>query len=203
MAPFQRIHKFWKALASALCIATLVLTCTLAGSAQQPNPVRDMERRAQERLAAERLDRFVEDTFDFFEISGELVAFRVHPNMTDREIDLLDERAQELESQTGRLLSYVRGVAPFVRGQTEGLWIVLDPPDETSTLEERLTLILALVNRLLPKLDELVTMLQGIQGEGAPTVSVEELRLQASSPYFVVGGLEELESLTRDLRRSL
>jgi hypothetical protein len=171
-----------------------------AAGAQRPDPLEEMERRAQERRAQERLEGFVEDTYEFFELSCELVSFRVHPNMTQADLDLLAERAQEVEDQAGRLLSFVRDVAPFVRGRTEGLWVIFDPPDEDTTLQERLTLILALVNRLSPKLDQVTAQLAG---DTEPTVSVEDLLLEASAPYFVVGGLEELRSMTEQLRESL
>jgi len=182
----------------AMALTGVLATPSLAG--QRTNPVRELQQRQREQLAQDRLDRFVEDTYEFFEISGELISFRVHPDMTETELEMLDDRARELDEQAGRLLSYVRGVAPYVRGKTDDLWIVLDPPDESSTLEERLTLMLALVNRLLPKLDQVVTQLRG---ETAPTVSVEELQLEASAPYFVVGGLEELRQMTRELRAAL
>ena len=160
----------------------------------------EMRRREDLRQAQERFDRFVEDTFQFFEISGELVSFRVHPNMTEDEVRAVEERSQELDGHAGRLLDYVRSVAPYVRGETEGLWIVMEPLDSESTLMDRLTLILALVNRMGPKIDQLTRML-GEQLE--PTIPVEELQFETSAPFFIVGGLEELRTMTRDLRRAL
>ena len=162
--------------------------------------LRGMQRRAAEQQARERLEGFIEDTYEFFEISGELVSFRVHPNMTMDELETIEERSRELDDQSGRLISYVRYVAPFVRGETDGLWVVLDPLDQDSTLEERLTLILALVNRMSAKIDQFITL---ISEQLEPTIPFEELQMEASAPYFIVGGLEELRSMTRDLRRSL
>ena len=177
----------------------IVLPITLAAdaAAQIRDPVREMQRRVEEERLRQRVEAFVEDTHEFFEISGELVSFRVHPNMTASEVTTLGERSRELEEQAGRLISFVRDMAPYVRGRTEGLWVIFDPPDQDSTLEERLTLILALVNRLIPKLEQFTAL---ISREADSTVSVEELQFEVSAPYFVVGGLEELRSLTRELR---
>jgi len=159
-----------------------------------------MQRRAQEQLARERLERFIQDTYEFFEISGELVSFRVRPDMTEEELETLDQQARDLEDQAERLSSFILNVAPYVRGETEDLWIIFDPPDESSTLEERLTLILALCNRLSPKLDQIALL---VSGELDPTVSVEDLQLELSAPYFAVGGLDELRFLTQELRSAL
>jgi len=177
----------------------IVLPITLAAdaAAQIRDPVREMQRRVEEERLRQRVEAFVEDTHEFFEISGELVSFRVHPNMTASEVTTLGERSRELEEQAGRLISFVRDMAPYVRGRTEGLWVIFDPPDQDSTLEERLTLILALVNRLIPKLEQFTAL---ISREADSTVSVEDLQFEVSAPYFVVGGLEELRSLTRELR---
>ena len=168
--------------------------------AAQSRAVLEMQQRARERLAVERLERFVDNTFEFFELSGELVSFRVHPNMTESEVDLLDDRAGDFEDHVDDMLDYLRQAVPFVRGETDGLWIINDPPDESTPLEDRLTLILALTNRLSPKLEQVVTLLRG---EVDPTVTVDALEYEASAPYLVVGGLEELLSITRGLRRAL
>ena len=160
---------------------------------------REMRLRAQQQLRQDRVKQFIDDTFKFYEISGELVSFRVHPNMSQTELDVIEERSRELDDQAGRLISYVRTIAPYVRGLTDGLWVILDPPDEDTSLEDRLTLILALSNRINPKIEQLTTLLTQ---QLDPTIPVEELQLETSAPYLIVGGLEELRSMTRELRRS-
>lgn len=188
------------------CLSILTLAVLLLGSAApaveaaQSRAVLEMQQRAREQLARERLEQFVEHTFELFEISGELVSFRVHPNMTQSEVDLLDDRAGDLEDHVDDMLDYLSDAVPFVQGETDGLWIFNDPPDEATPLEDRLTLILALTNRLSPKLEQLVTLLRG---EVDTTVTVDALEYEAAAPYLVVGGLEELLSITRGLRRAL
>jgi hypothetical protein len=201
MADRRRQHPALGLLAGTAVVCA-ILAAVGAGTveARQSRAVLEMQQRAREQLARDRIERFSEDAFAFFEISGELVSFRVHPNMTASEVALLDDRAEELEDHVDGMLDYLRGAVPFVRGETEGLWIIHDPPDESTTLDERLTLILALANRLSPKLDQLVTLLRG---DVDLTVTVDSLQFEASAPYFVVGGLEEMLSLTRDLRRAL
>jgi hypothetical protein len=51
-----------------------------------------------------------------------------------------------------------------------------------------------------PKFDQMVEILSEVL---EPTVPVEELQLETSAPFLIVGGLEELRSMTRDLRRAL
>lgn len=190
--------------ANSTLLGAMVLVLGWAASSaaqiQDRDAVQAMQRRAQEQQAKERLDRFIQDTFEFFEISGELVSFRVRQDLTDQEMEAIENRCRELDEQAGRMISYVRNVAPYVRGETAGLWIVLDPLDEESTLDERLTLILALVNRISPKIDQLITVLSE---QLEPTIPVEELQLEVSAPFLIVGGLEELRSIARDLRRTL
>jgi hypothetical protein len=186
---------------SAAMLAVLLLPFAApAVEAAQSRAVLEMQQRAREQLARERVEQFVDRAFVLFEISGELVSFRVHPNMTESEVDLLDDRARDLEDHVDEMLDYLRGAVPFVRGETDGLWIFNDPPDEATPLEDRLTLILALTNRLSPKLEQLVTLLRG---EVDPTVTVDALEYEVAAPYLVVGGLEELLAITRGLRRAL
>ncbi len=186
-------------LTGALVILTVVPPVDGA-QIQNRDTLREMQLQAQREMAQDRLQGFIEDTFRFFELSGELVAFRVDPELTPDELDMIAERSRELDEQAGRLISYIRYVAPYVRGETEGLWIIFDPPDETTTLDERLTLILALVNRMSPKLDQLTMMLSE---QLRPTIPVEELQFETAAPYLLVGGLDELRSMIRELRQSL
>jgi len=179
--------------------AILVSGFAVPAEAQTRDLAREMRLRAQEQMRRDRIERFIEDTYKFYEISGELVSFRVHPNMSDTELDAIQERSRELDDQAGRLISFVRTIAPYVRGLTDGLWVILDPPDENTSLEDRLTLILALSNRMNPKIEQLTSMLTQ---QLDPTIPVEDLQLEASAPYLIVGGLEEIRSMTRDLRRA-
>lgn len=186
---------------SALSVAIAVSAAALPGAGAQildQETLGQMRQRAREAEDRERLENFVQDIHEFFEISGELVSFRVRSDLTEAELETIDRRARELDEQSGRLISYVRYVAPYVRGETDGLWVIFDPPDSTSSLEERLTLILALVNRMSPKLEQLISVLVEPPG---PTVPIESLQLEASAPYFIVGGLEELREMVRNLRR--
>jgi uncharacterized membrane-anchored protein len=179
-----------------------VVAVTFAAPArsQADDALDELQRRAQEQLARERLEIFIEDTYEFYEITGELVSFRVRPDMTEDEIEAIETRSRQLDAQAGRLIAYVRDVAPYVRGRTDGLWIVLAPPDEDSTLEERLTLILALSNRISPKLDQLIQRLSADLG----LTKVEEgWDMDVEAPFLIVGGLEELRSQARDLREAL
>ena len=179
--------------------AILISGFAIRAEAQVRDLAREMRLRGEEQRRRDRMERFIEDTYKFFEISGELVSFRVHPNMSDTELDAIEERSRELDDMAARLISFVSIIAPYVRGSTDGLWVVLDPPDENTSLEDRLTLILALSNRMNPKIEQLTTMLtQQLE----PTIPVEDLQLEASAPYLIVGGLEELRSMTRDLRRT-
>ena len=183
-------------------IVLAVLLCGFVPSSlsQSRNPVDEMRRRAEVIYFQQRVDSFVEDTFEFYEISGELISFRVHPDMTRAELDLMDEKAEDLEDKAGDLISFVRFVSPIVRGNTDGLWVILEPLDENSTMEARLTLLLSLVNGIQPKLEHFVEILTEAMD---PAVEVEDLVIEASLPFLIAGGLEELREMARDLRRTL
>ena len=186
---------------SAFAIALVVSALARPAPAAQildQETLGEMRQRAREAEDRARLENFIEDIREFFEVSGELVSFRVRSELTAAELETIDRRARELDEQSARLISYVRYVAPYVTGETDGLWIIFDPPDASSSLEDRLTLILALVNRMSPKLEQLISVLVEPPG---PTVPIESLQLEASAPYFIVGGLEELRGMVRDLRR--
>ena len=183
-------------------IVLAVLLCGFVPSSlsQRTNPVDEMRRRAEVLYFQQRVDSFVEDTFEFYEISGELISFRVHPNMTRAELDLMDEKAEDLEDKAGDLISFVRFVSPIVRGNTDGLWVILEPLDENSTMEARLTLLLSLVNGIQPKLEHFVEILTEAMD---PAVEVEDLVVEASLPFLIAGGLEELRDMARALRGTL
>ena len=172
----------------------------IGADAQARDLAGEMRLRAQLQLQEDRFNQFIDDTFKFYEISGELVSFRVHPKMSQTELDVIESRSRELDDQAGRLISFVRTVAPYVRGSTDGLWVILDPPDQDTSLEDRLTLILALSNRMGPKIEQLTTLLTE---QLDPTIPVEDLQFETAAPYLIVGGLEEIRSMTRDLRRAL
>ena len=177
----------------------LILSFGVQADAQTRNLTREMQLRAREQVRRDRIEQFIEDTYKFYEVSGELVSFRVHPNMTETELEAIKKRSRELDDQAGRLISFVRTIAPYVRGETDGLWVVLDPLDQDSSLEDRLTLILALSNRMVPKIEYLTTLLTQ---QLDPTIQVESLQLETSAPYLLVGGLEEIRSMARDLQRA-
>jgi hypothetical protein len=120
--------------------------------------------------------------------------------MTRAELDLMDEKAEDLEDKAGDLISFVRFVSPIVRGNTDGLWVILEPLDENSTMEARLTLLLSLVNGIQPKLEHFVEILTEAMD---PAIEVEDLVIEASLPFLIAGGLEELREMARDLRRTL
>jgi hypothetical protein len=183
-------------------IVLAVLLCGFVPSSlsQRPNPVDELRRRAEVIYFQQRVDSFVEDTFELYEISGELISFRVHPNMTRAELDLMDEKAEDLEDKAGDLISFVRFVSPIVRGNTDGLWVILEPLDENSTMEARLTLLLSLVNGIQPKLEHFVEILTEAMD---PAVEVEDLVVEASLPFLIAGGLEELREMAGALRRTL
>jgi hypothetical protein len=185
-----------------LLVATLavVLTAPVVVSAQSRDLLAAMRERARQEMERERYERFIEDTYQFFELSGEVVSYRVQDELTDEDRERLTRQSRELDDQAGRLISYVRDVAPYVRGETDNLWIILEPTTDQTPLEDRLTLILALVNRLQPKFDQLITLVGEVF---EPTVPVEELQLETSAPFLLVGGLEELREMTRDLREAL
>ena len=181
-------------------LAALLCGFVPSSLSQRPNPLDEMRRRAEEIYFRQRIDSFVEDTFEFYEISGELISFRVHPNMTRNELDLMDEKAEDLEDMAGDLISFVQFISPRVRGNTDDLWVILQPVDENSSMEARLTLLLSMVNGIQPKLQHFVELLTE---EIEPSVEVEDLIVEASLPYLIAGGLEELREMARALRRSL
>ena len=184
-----------------ICLLTALLCGFVPSSfSQTRDPVDEMRRRAEEVYFQQRIDSFVEGTFEFYEISGELISFRVHPNMSRNELDLMDDKAEDLEDKVGDLISFVRFVSPGVRGNTDDLWVIVEPLDENSTLEARLTLILSLVNGIQPKLQHFVELLTE---EVEPSVEIEELMVEASLPFLIAGGLEELREMARALRRAL
>ncbi len=184
-----------------ICLLAALLCGFVPSSfSQTRDPVDEMRRRAEEVYFQQRIDSFVEGTFEFYEISGELISFRVHPNMSRNELDLMDDRAEDLEDKVGDLISFVRFVSPGVRGNTDDLWVIVEPLDENSTLEARLTLILSLVNGIQPKLQHFVELLTE---EVEPSVEIEELMVEASLPFLIAGGLEELREMARALRRAL
>ncbi len=183
-----------------IVLAALLCAFVPASLSQSRNPVDEMRRRAEVVYFQQRVDTFVEDTFEFYEISGELISFRVHPNMTRAELDLMDEKAEDLEDKAGDLISFVRFVSPIVRGNTDNLWVILEPLDEDSTMETRLTLLLAMVNGIQPKIEHYVEIITEALD---PAVDVEDLVVEASLPFLIAGGLEELREMTRALRRTL
>ena len=119
-----------------ICLLAALLCGFVPSSfSQTRDPVDEMRRRAEEVYFQQRIDSFVEGTFEFYEISGELISFRVHPNMSRNELDLMDDKAEDLEDKVGDLISFVRFVSPGVRGNTDDLWVIIEPLDENSTLE--------------------------------------------------------------------
>ena len=68
-------------------LAALLFGVVPPAFSQNRDPVEEMRRRAEEIYFQQRIDSFVEETFEFYEISGELISFRVHPNMTQAELD--------------------------------------------------------------------------------------------------------------------
>ncbi len=181
-------------------LAALLCGFVPSSLSQRPNPLDELQRRAEEIYFQQRIDSFVEDTFEFYEISGELISFRVHPNMTREELNLVDEKAEDLEDMAGDLISFVQFISPRVRGNTDDLWVILEPVDENSSMEARLTLLLSMVNGIQPKLQHFVELLTE---ETEPSVEVEDLIVEASLPYLIAGGLEELREMARALRRTL
>jgi hypothetical protein len=159
----------------------------------------DIQQRAAAEYHQRRVQSFIEDTYRFYEITGEMVSFRVHPNMTAAELEQIEELSEDLDDQAGRLVSFLIYLVPRVRGRTDDLW-VLPPLAEDSSLEYRLTVMLSLVNSVEPKIQHLTELLTG---ETKLSVEVDELAVEGTLPYFIVGGLEELRSMTRELRESL
>ena len=183
-----------------IVLAALLFAFLPSSLSQSRNAVQEMRRRAEVIYFQQRVDTFIEDTFEFYEISGELISFRVHPNMTRAELDLMDEKAEELEDKAGDLISFVRFVSPIVRGNTDDLWVVLEPLDENSSVEARLTLLLAMVNGIQPKIEHYVELITEALD---PSVEAEDLVIEASLPFLIAGGLEDLREMTRALRRAL
>ena len=146
----------------------------------------------------DRLNRFVDDVHLLYEASGELVSYRVRPEMTRTELRVIADRSRDLDRQATRIISFIENVAPYVKGNTEDLWIIR-PPTESPTLEDRLTLILALVYRVEPKIDHLIALMSGVS---EPAIELEDLQVEASLPYLVVGGLQVMKNLTIELRSS-
>jgi hypothetical protein len=181
-------------------LAVLLCGFVPSSESQVRDPLDELQRRAEEIYFQQRIDSFVEDTFEFYEISGELISFRVHPNMTREELNLVDEKAEDLEDMAGDLISFVQFISPRVRGNTDDLWVILEPVDENSSMEARLTLLLSMVNGIQPKLQHFVELLTE---ETEPSVEVEDLIVEASLPYLIAGGLEELREMARALRRTL
>ena len=185
---------------TVIVLAALLFAFVPSSQSQSRNAVEEMRFRAEVIYFQQRVDTFVEDTFEFYEISGELISFRVHPNMTQAELDLMDEKAEDLEDKAGDLISFVRFVSPIVRGNTDNLWVILEPLDENSTMETRLTLLLAMVNGIQPKIEHYVALITEALD---PSVEVEDLVVEVSLPFLIAGGLEELREMTRALRRTL
>ncbi len=168
--------------------------------AQIRDPQREIQERAEALYFQQRIDRFIENAYEFYEISGELISFRVHPNMTQAELDRMDDKAEELEDKAGDLISFIRFLSPIVRGNTGGLWVVLKPLEADAPLEDRLTLLLSMVNGVEPKLQHFIELLTE---EVEPSVDVGELMTEATLPFLIAGGLEEIQGMTRDLRAAL
>ena len=183
-----------------LCLLVALMACSAGPSRAQ---TRDLAEEMRERAALlyhqQRIEAFIEDVNEFFEVSGELVSFRVHPNMTASELEMIEDQSRDLDDKAGDLITFIRYIVPATRGKTDDLW-VLQLPNEDSTLEYRLTLILALVFRIEPKLTHLI---EALTEEREPAIEVDELIVEAYLPYFIAGGLEEIRSLTRELRRFL
>ena len=169
-----------------LLAASLVLSA-LPSDAQTRGLAAEQRRRAVLLAHQARIQAFLEDANEFLEISGELVSYRVHPNLRDAERDAIEDRSSKLENKAGDLISFIRYLVPGTRGKTDDLW-VLEMPDEDSTLEYRLTLILTLVFRIEPKLQHMIEVLTQ---ETESAIAVDELIVEAYLPYFVAGGLEE------------
>ena len=184
-------------LKTILCLLVALLAFSGGPSRAQ---TRDLAREVRERAASlyrqQRINTFIEDVNAFFEVTGELVSFRVHPNMTASELEMIEDQSRDLDDKAGDLITFIRYLVPQTRGKTDDLW-VLELPDEDSTLDYRLTLILALVFRIEPKLQHLI---EALTAEIEPAIQVDDLIVEAYLPYFIAGGLEEVRSLTRELR---
>ena len=180
-------------------LASALLVLVVPSQAQNRQQREDQQRHVAEQLRLQRLNRFIDDVHLLYEASGELVSFRVRPEMTRGELRLLSDRSKDLDRHATRIISYIENIAPFIRGYTDDLWIIRTP-GEDSTLEDRLTVILALIYRVEPKIDHLIDLMSG---EGEPAIELEDLQVEASLPYLVVGGLQVIKDLTIELRGSL
>ncbi len=181
-----------------LLVAVFVV-CAVPAAAQSPTE-READRRqaAAEAIFQQRIDGFTDDVHRFYEVSGELVSYRVLDELTSAELNSFEDKTEELHDRAGRLISFLVGIVPQVRGNTDDLWIIKSPPDDEETLEDRLTLVLALVYRIEPKIEFILDLLNG---EGDPAIEVEDLIFEASLPYLVVGGLELIQDLALEIRR--
>ena len=180
-----------------LLLVVSVLASPIA-QAQSQRQREQMQRRADERQRQQVLDRFIDDVHLLFEVSGELVSFRVRPDMSRSEFKIILDKSKELEKRASRIISFVERIAPHVKGRTDDLWVVR-PLAETPTLDQQLTVILAILYRVEPKIDHLIDLMKG---ESEPAVELDELRLEASLPYLVVGGMKVIKELTVALRNS-
>ncbi len=176
-----------------------LLVSVVPSHAQSRQQREEQQRRAAEQLRLDRLNRFVDDVHLLYEASGELVSYRVRPEMTSSEISMITDRSRDLDRQASRIISFIENVAPYVKGNTDDLWIIR-PMSESPTLEDRLTLILALVYRVEPKIDHLIDLMSG---QSPPAIELDDLQVEASLPYLVVGGLQVIKTLTVELRGTL
>ncbi len=177
-------------------VVLALFVAVVPSQAQSRQQREEQQRRAAEQLQLDRLNRFVDDVHLLYEASGELVSYRVRPEMTSSEIRVITDRSRDLDRQATRIISFIENVAPYVKGNTEDLWIIR-PLNESPTLEDRLTLILALVYRVEPKINHLIDLMSG---ESHPAIELQDLQVEASLPYLVVGGLQVIKDLTVELR---
>ena len=186
---------------SFLLLVIVVLICSISvpSEAQTSSQREEMRQRALESFRLERLQAFVDDVHRFYETSGELVSFRVNLEMSPQEARSISEKSKELDNRANRIIDFIENAAPSVKGNTDDLWIIR-PPSGEPTVEERLTLILALVYRVEPKLQHLIEL---IAGEVEPAIEIAQLMVEASLPYLVVGGLQTIKTMTIELRQGL
>ena len=182
-----------------LFLFLMICSISTPSQAQTSGQREEMRQRAQESFRLERLQAFVDDVHRFYETSGELVSFRVHLEMSPQEARSISEKSKELDNRANRIIDFIENAAPSVKGNTDDLWIIKAPNSEP-TVEERLTLILALVYRVEPKLQHLIEL---IAGEVEPAIEIEQLMVEASLPYLVVGGLQTIKTRTIELRQGL
>ncbi len=182
-----------------LFLFLMICSISTPSHAQTSGQREEMRQRAQESFRLERLQAFVDDVHRFYETSGELVSFRVQLEMSPQEARSISEKSKELDNRANRIIDFIENAAPSVKGNTDDLWIIR-PPSDVLTVEERLTLILALVYRVEPKLQHLIEL---IAGEVEPAIEIEQLMVEASLPYLVVGGLQTIKTMTIELRQGL